>query len=77
MAAKVETTSDNVQVTVNQSRFCLPKPRSLGKFIIYPSRWALPNFKHLDVLIRRIKTNLLYFQTNYLILSFALFGATT
>lgn len=74
---KEETTSRSLRVDVGRARFCIPRPKSLGKFILYPSMWSLPDFKRLDLVFKRIKTNLLYFQTNYLIVSLALFALTT
>ena len=57
-------------------RFSIPRPRSLGEFIIYPSRWSIPKFDSLEKFTRRIKTNVLYFQTNYLIVTLVLFAVT-
>lgn len=54
--------------------FRIPRPRSLFAFIITLSRWSLPNFNNLPALYRRVKTNLLYFQTNYLIVGMAIFA---
>lgn len=42
----------------------IPPVRSLYPFIFQGTRWSIPKFNKLD---RRLKTNLLYFQTNYMI----------
>lgn len=77
MVAKEATALSSLRVDLARARFRIPRPRSLGKFILYTSMWSLPNFKRFDLLMKRIKSNLLFFQTNYLIVSLALFGATT
>ena len=64
----------SINVNVANARFRIPRPHSLGEFILFPKRWRLPNFKNLASLGQRVKTNLLYFQTNYLILTVAVFA---
>lgn len=46
-------------------------PRSLYSFLIQPSRWSVIHYAKLN---RRIKTNLLYFQTNYMMLGLVCFA---
>lgn len=53
--------------------FNIPPPRSVSKFIIYPSLWSVPNFSDVDHLLNRIVNNCLYFQTNYIILNTIIF----
>lgn len=69
----VNTNLSNLTSSAGRN-FSIPRPRSLGEFIIYPGRWRLPDLKNMSLLARRVKTNLLYFQTNYLIASLMLFA---
>ena len=60
-------------VSVANQRIRIPAPRSLGQFILAPGRWKMPNLSNTRALYHRIKTNLLYFQTNYLICGTVMF----
>lgn len=80
MSSTINSTSQPGAATsqvVARCRFCIPKPRSLAKFIIFPSLWRLPNINNPSALFHRIKNNLLYFQTNYLIISLVFFAIFT
>lgn len=49
----------------------VPKPRSLYKFLIDFKRWQVP--RSMDQLKNRLRTNILYFQTNYFVLAMLCF----
>lgn len=59
----------------HRAEFRIPRPRSIAEFIIYPGRWSLPDYKDLNKLMLRVKNNLLFFQTNYLVLSLLIVAA--
>lgn len=65
----------SLRINIRNTGFSIPRPRSLGDFILSHKRWKLPDFKNTGALLRRVKINLLYFQTNYLIASLAVFAA--
>ncbi|XP_022915424.1 PRA1 family protein 3-like [Onthophagus taurus] len=52
--------------------------RTLGDFVLESARFQLPNFKDLDKWGYRVTNNLLYYQSNYFLMSllvFAIIGA--
>lgn len=49
----------------------VPKPRSLYAFLIDVKRWQVP--RSLDQLKNRLRTNVLFFQTNYFVLAMLCF----
>lgn len=70
MATEKSKTSSGKDIKTSILSQCsIPPPRSLAEFIIYPKRWKVPDFKNCQKLTDQVKKNLLYFQTNYFIMS--------
>lgn len=51
----------------------LPPLRSLDDFILESARFQIPNVKDLDKWGNRVVQNLLYYQTNYFMMSVIIF----
>lgn len=51
----------------------LPPLRSLDDFILESARFQIPNVKDLDKWGNRVVQNLLYYQTNYFMMSIIIF----
>ena len=49
------------------------KLRSLDDFLLGSARFQLPNFADLDRWGKRVKENLIYYQTNYFLMSIIIF----
>lgn len=51
----------------------LPPLRSLDDFLLGSARFQLPNFRDLDKWGNRVVKNLLYYQTNYILLFLSIY----
>lgn len=47
--------------------------RSLDDFLLNSARFQVPNFGDLDKWARRVKGNLVYYQTNYFLMAIIIF----
>lgn len=47
--------------------------RSLDDFLLVSARFQIPNFKDFEKWGNRVISNLLYYQTNYFVLSIVIF----
>ncbi|XP_022900162.2 PRA1 family protein 3-like [Onthophagus taurus] len=54
-----------------------PPFRTMDDFVLGSARFQMPNFKDIDKWGYRVKNNLLYYQSNYFIMSFLIFAAIT
>lgn len=63
-----------VSAPVKQHAACkLPPLRSLDDFLLSSARFQVPNFQDLEKWGNRVTKNLLYYQTNYVVLTVLLY----
>lgn len=55
------------------SDFEIAPLRPLDDFVLDSARFQIPNFKDLEKWGNRVSSNLLYYQTNYLLLAACIF----
>lgn len=56
------------------SEFEVAPLRSLGDFLLESARFQVPNYRDLDKWGNRVVKNLLYYQTNYMLMSIIIFA---
>lgn len=73
MNIKEKMSSSSVNSATANPNLQLPPLRSLDDFILGSARFQLPNLKDLDKWGNRVVKNLLYYQTNYIIMFVAIY----
>lgn len=58
---------------MNKCELSLAPLRTLDDFILESARFQIPNVKDLERWVRRVTSNLLYYQTNYFLMSLVIF----
>ena len=64
---------DKMAATKDDSTLEISPLRTLDDFLLESARFQVPNFQDLEKWGNRVYNNLIYYQTNYFLMSVALF----